>query len=139
MAAGAQYSRRDAAWRTAEILLPQDQLSVLQRQLGGHARPKLSWADRALIALPLGLIPRDQQARLRLLVTPGTILQWRRDLLRRYWARKSKPKGRRPKRRNVRAPVLRTARENDGWSYRRITDELAGLGVKVAPSPYGRS
>lgn len=53
MFAAARVSRRDAAWRTAEILLLQHQLAVLQRQLGERARPQVSWADRALIALLL--------------------------------------------------------------------------------------
>lgn len=71
---------------------------------------------------------------MRLIVTPGTILRWRRDLLRRRWARKSKPKGRPRIRRNIRVLMLRMARENDGWGYRRIAGELAGLGIKAAPS-----
>ena len=107
---------------------------MLQRQLGERARPKISWADRALIALPLGLIPQARHARMKLVITPGTILRWRRDLLRRRWARKSAPTGRPPTRRNIRALVLRVACENDGRGYRRITGELAGLGITVAPS-----
>jgi transposase len=132
--AAARLSRRDTAWRTAEILLLQHQLTVLQRQFGERARPTITWADRALIALLLGPIPRARHARTSLIVTPGTILRWRRDLLRRHWARKSMPKGRPPTRRNIRALVLRMAGENDAWGYRRIAGELAGLGIKVAPS-----
>jgi putative transposase len=49
--AAARLSRRDGAWRTAEILLLQHQVTVLQRQVGERARQKVSWADRALIAL----------------------------------------------------------------------------------------
>jgi putative transposase len=94
----------------------------------------MSWADRALIALLLGLIPKVRHPRLKLLVTPGTILRWRRDILRRRWAAKSLPKGRPPTRRNIKALVLRMAKDNEHWGYRRIAGELAGLGIKVAPS-----
>jgi putative transposase len=71
-----------------------------------------------------------------LLVAPDTILRWRRDLVRRRWAARSRRgrTGRPATRRNVRALVLRLARENPEWGYRRIHGELAGLGVKVAAS-----
>jgi len=42
--------------------------------------------------------------------------------------------GRPATRRNIKALVLRLARENPGWGYRRIHGELAGLGVKIAAS-----
>jgi len=132
--AAVRLSRRDSAWRNAEILLLRHQLAVVQRQLGERVRPKVSWADRALIALLLGLIPKARHHGLRLIVTPGTILRWRRDILRRRWAAKSKPKGRPATRRNIKSLVLRMARDNEGWGYRRIAEELAGLGIAIAPS-----
>ncbi len=73
---------------------------------------------------------------MRLIVTPGTILRWHRDIVRRRWTRRSRQgrSGRPPTGRNVRSVVLRLARENESWGYRRIHGELAGLGVTVAPS-----
>jgi putative transposase len=130
----ARLSRRDTAWKNAEILLLRHQLALVQRQLGERVRPKASWADRALIAFLIGLIPKAWHPGLRLIVTPGTILRWRRDILRRRWAAKSRPKGRPATRRKIKALVLRMARDNEGWGYRRIAGELAGLGIKVAPS-----
>jgi transposase len=73
---------------------------------------------------------------MRIIVTPGTILRWHRDIVRRRWARRSRRSrsGRPPVRRKVRSVVLRLARENESWGYRRIHGELAGLGITVAPS-----
>ena len=61
---------------------------------------------------------------------PDTILRWHRDIARRRWAARSKrgKTGRPATRRNIRALVLRLARENRDWGYRRIHVELAGLG-----------
>jgi hypothetical protein len=52
------------------------QLAVLRWQPG--ARPKPSWADRALIAALLGVIPRARQAGLRMIVAPDMVLRWHR-------------------------------------------------------------
>jgi putative transposase len=129
-----RLSRREDAWKTAEILILRHQLVVLQRQ--SAARPKLAWADRALLAALVGVIPKARRQGLRLLVTPGTILRWHGDIVRRRWATRSirGRTGRPATRRNIKALVLRLARENPGWGYRRIQGELAGLGVKVAAS-----
>src|ERR1700759_490021 len=129
-----RLSRREEAWQTAEILVLRHQLAVLQRRQ--PRRPNLNWADRALLATLLGVIPKARRQGLRLLVTPDTILRRHRDLVRRRWAARSK-RGRNggpATHRNIRALVLRLARENPERGYRRIHGELAGLGVKMAAS-----
>src|ERR1035438_7314024 len=128
-----RLSRREETWKTAEILILRHQLAVLQRRQPRH--PNLTWADRALLATLLSVIPKARRQGLRLLITPDTILRWHRDIVRRRWAVRSAcgRTGRPAPRRNIRALVRRLARENPHWGYRRIC-ELAGLGVKVAAS-----
>jgi putative transposase len=129
-----RLSQREETWKTAEVLLLRHQLAVLQRRQ--PRRPDLDWADRALLATLLGVIPKARRQGLRLLVTPDTIVRWHRNIVRRRWAARSMrgKTGSPAIRRNIRALVLRLARENPDWGYRRIHGELAGLGVKVAAS-----
>ena len=134
LAAWLRLSRREETWKTAEILILRHQLAVLQQRQ--PRRPNLNWADRALLATLLSVIPKARRHGMRLLVTPDTILRWHRDLVRRRWAARSRRgrTGRPATGRNIRALVLRLAQENPEWGYRRIHGELAGLGVKVAAS-----
>ena len=118
-----------------EILALRHQITVLQRQLGTN-RPRFSPADRAFLAALLHRLPHDVLRRIRLLTRPETVLRWHRDLLARRHAARSRP--RRPGRprtvRSIRQLVLRLARENPSWGYRRIHGELLVLGIKVAAS-----
>ncbi|PZH09047.1 integrase, partial [Streptomyces sp. NTH33] len=65
-----------------------------------------------------------------------TIMRWHRNLLKQRHAATCLPKrrGRPPPVRSIRALVLRLARENSSWGYRRIHGELAALGIKAAAS-----
>jgi len=74
-----RLSRRSAVWKDAEILLLRHQIAVLERR--STARPKPTWADRALIAALLAVVPRARHIGLRLPVTPATILRWHHDLV----------------------------------------------------------
>ena len=65
-----RLSRRRETWRIAEILILRHQLAVLQRRQ--PCRPGLDWADRALLATLLGVIPKARRHGLRLLV-PRTL------------------------------------------------------------------
>ena len=118
-----------------EILALRHQIGVLERQLG-NARPRLTPADRMFLAALLHRLPRDVLGRFRLLVRPETLLRWHRDILARRHAAMSRPRrtGRPRTVRSIRVLVLRLARENPGWGYRRIHGELLVLGIKIAAS-----
>lgn len=81
LAAWLRLSRHEEPWQTAEILILRHQLAALQRRQ--PRRPKLNWADRALLAALPGVIPKARRHGLRLLVSPDTILRWHRDIIRR--------------------------------------------------------
>jgi hypothetical protein len=72
--------------------------------------------------------------RRRLFVTPGTLLRWHADLVRRRWTFKRRSQGRPSTRASIRILVLRLARENPLWGYRWIAGELAALGYRVGAS-----
>lgn len=120
-------ARSDAA-KDVEILVLRHQLNVLHRKT---PRPRLSWADRALITALVRRLPRH--LRTGLLVTPDTILRWHRRLAARHWTTTTSP-GRPAIPAGLRALAVRLATENPTWGYRRIHDELAGLGYHIGAS-----
>jgi putative transposase len=126
----ALLARSDRA-KDAEILILRHQVVVLQRQV---KNPRLSWADRAVLAALARLLPGSQLRQLRLIISPRTLLRWHADLVRRHWIYPRCSPGRPGTAASVRALVLEMARDNPGWGYRRIHGELVGLGHKLAPS-----
>jgi putative transposase len=72
------------------------------------------------------------------LVTPRTLLRWHRALVRRKWRQEAGQRGRPPVTADVRALVLRLARENPRWGHRRTSGEQAKLGLRVSPTTIRR-
>ena len=103
------------------------ELAVLRRQV---ARPALRSADRAFLAAASRLVPRRRWS--SFFVTPDTLLRWHRKLVARRWSYPARQPGRPPIGAEIRALVLRLARENPRWGYQRIGGELAALGLSVA-------
>jgi hypothetical protein len=67
-----RLSRRESWWKDAEILMLRHQLAVAERERP-KARARLTWPDRAWLALLAGTVPAGRLGEMRLLVTPGTI------------------------------------------------------------------
>ena len=82
-------SRREWWWKDAEILMLRHQLDVAERERP-RAHSRLTWPDRAWLALLAGTVPAERLAAMRLIVTPGAILRWQRDIVRRRRARLSR-------------------------------------------------
>jgi putative transposase len=123
----ALLARRSAA-KDAELLLLRHEVVVLRRQV---TRPAVDWADRAVLAGLVRLLPGSVWH--GLFVQPATLLRWHRDLVRRRWSY-SHRRGRPSTSSEICALVLRLARENPTWGYRRIHGESCRLGYTIGAS-----
>ncbi|SRR6266545_1269878 len=90
-------------------------------------------SDGSVDLCAFGLLPRSRWA--GLFVTPGTVLRWHADLVKRRWTFKRTRPGRPPTRPPIRELVVRMAADNPGWGYRRIAGELACLGHTSSGAP----
>jgi hypothetical protein len=99
-------SARSSASKNAEILILRHEVSVLRR---GNPRPKIDWADRAVLAALARILPRVLRA--HRIVTPATLLRWHRRMVTEQWTRPRAP-GRPPLAGELAELIVKLARDN---------------------------
>ena len=117
---------RVLGWKDAEIMVLRHEVAVLRRQV---TQPRPDWADRAILAALARHLPA--MLRVHRLVTPGTLLAWHRRLITGKWTYPNRP-GRPRTSQGIRGLVVRLARENPAWGYRRVHGELCRLGHRIS-------
>jgi putative transposase len=123
---------RSETSKDAEIMMLRHEIAVLRRQA---ARPKPDWADRAILAALAQLLPAVLRA--NRLVNPGTLLAWHRRLITRKWTCANRP-GRPRTSQDISDLILRLARENPAWGYRRVHGEVRRLGHQISEATVRR-
>jgi putative transposase len=117
---------RSTEFKELQIIVLRHELAVLRRQV---RRPAFRPTDRLFLAAASRWLPRVTWS--SFLVTPATLLRWHRRVVadRGTYARRP---GRPRLGENVRALIVRLARENPRWGYQRLVGELKGMGIVVS-------
>src|SRR5215510_14630164 len=124
-----------SGWMNGRQLLLIDYLReenrVLREQLS-EMRLRFTDDQRRRLAAKAKGLGRKLLGELGTIVTPETLLAWHRRLIAKKYDGSKRPGPGRPRKADqIAALVVRLARENRAWGYRRIQGALANLGHDV--------
>jgi len=114
--------------------VPPDREPGAQRKKFGSKRILLNDNQRRRLAVKGKILGRKRLEQITSIVTPDTILRWHRDLVARHWdyGGRRKNVGRPPVPQETVELVLKLARENPRWGYKRIQGALWNLGLVIS-------
>ena len=108
---------------------------ILREKIGGK-RVLLSDDQRRLLAVTGKALGRQQLAKIATIAQADTILRWHRELIEPNGDFKAShsPLGRPSVDQEIVDLVLRMARENESWGYKRIEGQLRNVGYVICSS-----
>ena len=110
----------------------QEENRVLREQLGPR-RLRFTDAQRRRLAAKARTLGRRVLRVIATIVTPDTLLAWHRTLIaKKYDGSTRRGPGRPPVSAEIRALIVRMARDNRGWGYTRIQGALVNLDYDVS-------
>ena len=127
-----EYVRRE---QEKQIEYLQVESQILREKIGGN-RVLLTDDQRRRLAVKGRALGRRQLEEVTIIAQADTVLRWHRELI-------EKPEQRSNSRRAAGRPridqevaglVLRMARENESWGYKRIQGQLSNVGFRIGKS-----
>ena len=111
---------------------------ILREQMG-NKRLRLNNAQKRRLAQKAKVVGRAALRELACIVTPDTLLRWHRELIaKKYDGSQQRRPGRPRSSQEIQALILRMAKDNHTWGYRRIRGALRNLGHRIGRSTIKR-